>query len=605
MLTASSGKQAGGAARADARRALALGAGARRAKVFSARLAGLALAEPRALAVTTVLGLAISATFVGQALLIAAALDRVLSGAGPAAVVPYLSFAAGLVLARIALIAAREGASASASVRVIASLRQRLYAKVLALGPGWLNRSRTGVVQATLVDGVESLDAYFRLFLSQAVVSIITGAVVIGYVLSIDVPVGLVVAAGALVVVFGPTVTYRVMGRRMAFWRETYRPLAAEYLDNMQGMNTLKAFGASRARGAVLAAKADDLCAGAIRLNNVSSVQYGIMALAATAGSALSVGVGALRMRDGVLAVAGLLLILLLARECFRPVTELQNALHFALTGMYAGQSAFDILDTPEELAEPAAPRTPRSRAPAVCFEDVTFRYGPEDRLALDGLSFRIEADETVALVGRSGSGKSTVVSLLLRLMDPRHGRITLAGTDLRELPLDWLRRQVAVVSQDTYLFAGTVADNLRLARPEATDAGLETAARTAGAHDFIAALPAGYQTVLGERGMTVSGGERQRLSIARALLKDAPLLILDEATSSVDVASEALIHAGLEATAAGRTTLVIAHRLSTIRGADRIVVLDRGRAVETGGHDELLDAGGSYARLVAAQAVR
>jgi ATP-binding cassette subfamily C protein CydD len=585
------------------RDALVLAAGARRTRIFSARLARLALAEPRALAATIMLGLAIAATYVGQALLIAAVLTRVLAGAAAGSVLRQILAAAGLLLVRSVLVALREGAAAAAAVRVVAALRQRLYARLLALGPGWLSRTRTGVVQATLVDGVESLDAYFRLFLSQAVVSGITAAAVIGYVFSIDLAVGAVVLASALVIVFAPAGMYRIMGRRLLFWQQSYRPLAAEYLDNLQGMNTLKAFGASRVRGAELAAKADAVCAGAIGLNDISSVQYGIMALAAATGSALSLGIGALRVHGGVLAAAGLLLILLLVRECFRPVAELQNALHFSLTGMYAGQSAFEILDAAEVVTQPAHPVLPARPSPRVCFEDVTFRYSPGDRLALTRLSFEVEPGETVALVGRSGAGKSTVVNLLLRFFDPGSGRITLAGADLRDLPLDWLRRQVAVVSQDTYLFAGSVADNLRLARPGASQADLEAAARTARAHDFIAALPGGYDTVVGERGMTLSGGERQRLSIARALLKDAPLLVLDEATSSVDVASEAAIQAGLEATAAGRTALVIAHRLSTVRHADRIVVLGRGRAVEAGDHDQLLRAGRSYARLIAAQA--
>jgi ABC-type multidrug transport system fused ATPase/permease subunit len=204
--------------------------------------------------------------------------------------------------------------------------------------------------------------------------------------------------------------------------------------------------------------------------------------------------------------------------------------------------------------------------------------------------------------VGRSGAGKTTVVSLLLRFFDPQGGRVLVGGVDVRDLSLDALRSMVAVVSQDTYLFHGTVRHNLQLGRPEADDAALEAAARAANAHDFIAALPLGYDTVVGERGMRLSGGERQRIAIARALLRDAPILVLDEATSSIDAANESEIHAALDRLTAGRTTLVIAHRLSTVRGADRIVLLDAGRAVEDGAHDALLAARGPYAQLVAAQ---
>jgi len=207
-----------------------------------------------------------------------------------------------------------------------------------------------------------------------------------------------------------------------------------------------------------------------------------------------------------------------------------------------------------------------------------------------------------VAIVGRSGAGKSTVVALLLRFFDPDSGRIQVGGLDIRDVTLDSLREQVAVVSQDTYLFYGTIADNLRLARPDATQDELVEAARAANAHAFIASLLSGYETMVGERGLTLSGGQRQRIAIARALLKDAPVLVLDEATSAIDAENEQAITEALDRLTTGRTTLVIAHRLSTVCRADRIVVLSRGAVAEIGGHAELVDRRGDYARLIAAQ---
>ena len=589
---------------ADGRAPLVVAAGASRNKIFSARLAGLALEERGPLAATVALGLAIALTYFLQALLVASVLDDVFSGGSLASVLPAIAVAAALVIMRSLLITVREGTGAGAAVRIIASLRRRLFRKLLSLGPGWLSRTRTGIVQATVVDGAESLDAYFRLFLSQALVSVITAIAVVTYVTALDPVVGLIVLASAAAVVFAPTAFYRIMGRRAGFWRESYRPLAAEYLDNMQGMSTLKAFGASRERGRALAAKADEVCAGAIALNDISSYQYAIMALATVSGSALSLGVAAFQVYDGTLPVSSLLVILLLVRECFRPVAELQNALHFSVTGMYAGQSAFDILDAPEPVTGPVRlPGPAAAEGSWLSFEDVSFGYEHSGRLALDCLSFWAEPGQTIALVGRSGAGKSTVVNLLLRFFDPESGRIVLAGSDVRDWPLDLLRNQVSVVSQDTYLFRGTVAENLRMARPGANIDDLEAAARVAHAHDFITAMPSGYDTMLGERGLTLSGGQRQRLSIARAVLKDAPFLVLDEATSSIDVAAEAAIQAGLDATGTGRTTLIIAHRLSAVRRADRIIVLDRGHVAEAGTHDELIASPGAYAQLVAAQA--
>ncbi len=216
--------------------------------------------------------------------------------------------------------------------------------------------------------------------------------------------------------------------------------------------------------------------------------------------------------------------------------------------------------------------------APTIEFDDVHFAYPGGRRAAHDGLSFAVEAGEKIGIVGPSGSGKSSVARLLLRLFDPQSGAVRLGGRDLRSLDPEALRREIAVVHQDTYLFHGTVEENLRLGKPEATQAELEAAAQDANAHEFIRQLPQGYQTVIGERGVNLSGGQRQRLAIARALLRDAPILILDEALSSVDAENEAMIQQGIDRLAQGRTTLVLAHRLSSVIGADRILVLDHGQ---------------------------
>ncbi len=237
-----------------------------------------------------------------------------------------------------------------------------------------------------------------------------------------------------------------------------------------------------------------------------------------------------------------------------------------------------------------------------MAFQNVTFAYDGADRPALDNVSFAIGEHQRVALVGPSGAGKTTVVSLLLRFFDPAQGRIRIGGVELRDLSLADLRAQVALVAQDTYLFHGTIADNLRIAKPDATDAELEAAAQAAQIDEFIRGLPDGYATAVGERGAQLSGGQRQRVAIARALLKNAPILILDEATSSVDPASERAIQTALERLFEKRTTIVIAHRLSTIRQADRILVLNNGAVVERGTHDELVLRGGLYSQLTLAQ---
>jgi ABC-type multidrug transport system fused ATPase/permease subunit len=265
----------------------------------------------------------------------------------------------------------------------------------------------------------------------------------------------------------------------------------------------------------------------------------------------------------------------------------------------------FEILDTRPDIADTpgAVELDAASVRGEVVFEGVTFAYGDRDSTVLHDVDLHVRPGEVCALVGQSGSGKTTVTRLLLRFYDPDQGRVLLDGRDIREIELAHLRGVMAVVSQDPILFSGTIRDNIRYGRLEATDEEVENAARLANADGFIREFPKGYDTLVGERGVQLSGGQRQRVSIARAILRDPRILILDEATSALDAQSEGLVQDALETLQRGRTTVVVAHRLSTIRDADRIVVLDAGRVVEVGNHDDLLGKGGVYAHLVARQA--
>ncbi len=384
--------------------------------------------------------------------------------------------------------------------------------------------------------------------------------------------------------------------------RDAYGALGADFLDAVQGLPTLKAFGQSKARGLLLADRARALFRTTMGVLAANSATSALTILGIASGAAVALAWGAVRVSDGELELRSLLIVLMLGVEIFRPLRELVQLYHDGMIAMSSAEGIFDIMDAPVDVADAAISPSPLQLAPEVTFEGVNYAYSGGRRPALHDLSFTLNAGETLGLVGPSGAGKSTIVWSILRFFDPQSGRVLLGGTDIREISLSQLRDQVAVVTQDTYLFHGTVAENLRFGGPNATQEQLEAAAKTANAHDFISHLPQGYDTIVGERAVRLSGGQKQRIAIARAVLKDAPILILDEALSNVDAENEAVIQVALDHLMEGRTTLIIAHRLSSVVKADRIIVLEDGRLVESGNHGELVAAGGVYAELMAQQ---
>ena len=468
-----------------------------------------------------------------------------------------------------------------------------------------MERTRTGTVQSTLVDGVEALEAYMGYYLPQSVVAVAVPLAVVAYIFFVSPLVGVAVLVCVLAVPLAPRLWDGLLGEYgRRHWR-AYTDLNSQFVDNMQGMVTLKALNASERQGRVLQGAALALYRATMAQLCISMVGSGIVGLAMSAGVGLAVAVGAFQVADGALSLAGLLVVLFLAGECFRPLVELNSYWHKGYMGVSASTGIFALLNAKPEVTDREAtpsPPEPSSTPNSIAFANVTFAYNPDSEPALDGLSFNVEAGQSIGLVGQSGAGKSTAAALLLRFFDPQQGRVEIGGVDIRDYPLETLRGLIAVVSQDTYLFNGTVEDNLRLGKPGASLDELEAAARAANAHGFITAFPQGYQTVVGERGAKLSGGERQRIAIARALLKDAPILIMDEATSSLDGANENAIRDALDRLAQGRTTITIAHRFSSVVDADRIVVLDEGRMVEAGRHRELIERRGAYAGLVRAQ---
>jgi ATP-binding cassette, subfamily C, bacterial CydCD len=550
-------------------------------------------------------GLTASAAGIGRLALSGYALALVFQGRPLTTVLWPIAGVAGCILLRATLEYMREAVANRTAGEIKLNLREHLYQHVLALGPGYFDQKRTGDVVMSLVEGVEQLETFFGQYFPQLAVAALTPLLIFAFMATFDVQTAYVFLAFALFTLVLPLLTTQWTGASSLQRRKAYSALGAEFLDAVQGLATLKAFGQSRTYGEMLAERSRHLYRSTMGVLAANITTTGLITLGISAGAGVALGWGALRVSRGELALPTLLIVLMLGVEIFRPLRELSRLYHRGMLALSEAKGIFGLLDTVPTIQEPQQttlrPAGPLQLEPEVRFEGVSFGY-PSRPLVLKKISLTIHAGEQVGLVGPSGAGKSTMIWLLLRFFDPQQGRVLLGGQDIRHLPLDVLRRHMAVVMQDTYLVHGTVADNLRFGKPDATQAELEEAAQAANAHDFIRALPQGYHTIVGERGLRLSGGQRQRIAIARALLKDAPILLLDEALSHVDTENEALIQEALERLMIGRTTLIIAHRLSSVIDADRIVVLEDGSVVESGTHRQLVSEHGTYARLMADQ---
>jgi len=481
---------------------------------------------------------------------------------------------------------------------VVADLRKDLFSHLLTLPVRFFEERQTGEMTSRLTSDVSTVQAAVSQALAQLVnqaINLLGGLLVLFY---LDVRLTLVMLTVVPAVAFAAAFFGRRLRRVSTAFQDRVAAANASAEEAIQGIRVVKSFTAERFERQRYAAAIDDSFEQALRRVALRSLFVPAVILFGFVGIGVVVWYGGRLAISGAMQsgdLVGFLLITLFVAGSVGSFTGLWAQLQEAIG---ASRRIFELLDETTDLEEPADPVVPERVEGHVEFEEVSFGYPDRQAAVLRGISLKTKPGEVVALVGPSGAGKSTMVSLISRFFDPQQGRITLDGIDIRRLPLGFLRSQIGWVPQETQLFSGSIAANIRYGSPGATEEEVRSAARAANAAEFIDELDEGYATLVGERGVKLSGGQRQRVAIARALLKDPRILILDEATSSLDSESEALVQAALEVLMRGRTTFVIAHRLATVKGADTILVVDSGRIVQRGTHAELLRAGGLYAEL-------
>ncbi len=550
-------------------------------RAFDPRLLRHASAARGYLIITVCLGLATTALVLAQASLLAHALAGAARGTGLTALRGTILALAAVLIGRAVAAFGGEATALRAAAAVKSQLRRRLVAKALRLGPAWLTGQQSGEITTLATRGLDALDPYFARYLPQLLLGCLVPLAVLARVTAADWISGLVIAATLpLIPVFAVLVGLHTKARAQRQWR-LLAALGGHFLDVIEGLPTLKIFGRARAQAEVIRKVTDEhrtATMAALRVAFLSALVLELAAALATALVAVEVG---LRLLAGHMSYETALLVLLLTPEAYLPLRNVGTQFHASAEGTAAADRVFQILDSPE-LAAGRAGAGPATRSCVdlsvhpIELADVSLRYPDRDGPALSGVSVMISQGQHIAVTGPSGAGKSSLLALLLRFTEPTGGQITAGGIPIQDLAVSDWRRQIAWVPQAPYLFAGTVTENIALGEPGASAAAIRRAATLAGAEPFIMALPKGFDTRLGERALALSAGQRQRLALARAFLRDAPLVLLDEPTAHLDPATAREIMMTISTLMAGRTVLLVTH--GEHHGIQQELKLDQGR---------------------------